>query len=120
MKPGLFQDKLQAPIPDATTYYVPMGSFMIKNKLAAKPNEQILSPGVQTCVLVVLDSPHGVAVAHFDTPFVVAQTITEMLTEMQRMGEGAITARIYGGDYGMPMRGSSSISNAIYAELKKK
>ncbi|MFW2572448.1 hypothetical protein [Legionella sp. 29fVS95] len=99
---------------------VPMGTYTVKKKRTAGPTDEIVSPGAQTCVVVVLESPHGVAVAHIDTPVVAAKITSAMITELQTMGEGAITARLYGGDYGNPVSSSASISNPIYEELNKR
>lgn len=99
---------------------VPMGTYTIKKKLTAAPTDNIVSPGAQTCLVVVLESPYGVAVAHIDAPVVAAKITSTMITELQAFGPGAITARIYGGDYGNPLNSSASISNPVYAELNKR
>ncbi|CEG58775.1 hypothetical protein [Legionella fallonii] len=99
---------------------VPMGAYTIRKKDTAQPNDHITSPGAQTCVVVVLESKHAIAVAHIDSPLIAAQVTMQMVDEMKTMGQGSITARLYGGDYGNPLTSSSSISNALYAELKKR
>lgn len=103
-----------------TSTIVPIGTYTIKRKLTAETTDYIVSPGAQTCVVVVLESLYAVAVAHIDSPFVGAQVTSAMITELQSMGKGAITARLYGGDYGNPLNSSASISNPIYAELNKR
>ncbi|WP_156812609.1 hypothetical protein [Legionella tunisiensis] len=99
---------------------VPMGTYTVKKKRTAGATDEIVSPGAQTCVVVVLESPHGVAVAHIDAPVVAAQITSAMITELQTMGTGTITARLYGGDYGNPLNSSASISNPIYEELNRR
>ncbi|CDZ77134.1 hypothetical protein BN59_01416 [Legionella massiliensis] len=98
---------------------VPIGTYTIKSKHKAQADDFIISPGAQSCVVLVLESPHAIAVAHIDAPSVAAKITSSMLKELEKMGAGVISARLYGGDYGNPLRSSSDISNPIYAELTK-
>lgn len=99
---------------------VPIGSYTIRKKRTAAPSDNIISPGVQTCLVVVLESSDGIAVAHIDTPLVVSRLMHAIIGELKSYGPGEITARLYGGDYGLPLINSTSISEQIYAILDKK
>lgn len=97
-----------------------MGTYTVKKKSTASPSDNIVSPGAQTCLVVVLESPEAIAVAHVDSPLIAAKITAQMADEMEAMGSKTINARIYGGDYGNPLTSSSPISNPIYAELNKR
>lgn len=103
-----------------TSNIVPIGTYTIRSKRTAKPEDFIISPGAQTCVIVVLESPAGIAVAHIDTPLVAARVTLTMIEELEGMGPGQVTARMYGGDYGNPLFNSTTISTPIYAELNRR
>ncbi len=97
-----------------------MGTYAVRKKSIASPSDNIVSPGVQTCLVVVLESAEAIAVAHIDSPLVAAQITAQMADEMKAMGSETMKARIYGGDYGNPLTSSSCLSNPIYTELNKR
>lgn len=97
---------------------IPQGSFIIINNDETPPTE-IISPGVQSCILVILHSSKGVALAHIDTqsPRSGSDTIHQMINKLKEINahskDQTITAKLIGGDFGFPCVGSSKILHSI-------
>lgn len=81
---------------------------------------KIETPSVQTCILISLNSPEAMAVAHIDTNLVASETIDEMVFNLKAMGATNIKAETVGGDfYVLTQKSTSVIFNEIEQALKK-
>lgn len=122
-------------MPSLPNEFILTGTYTVKKKTDTT-RQTLIVPAVQTCVLTILESAHGIAVAHIDSILIVSNTISAMIKELQQMGKGTITARLYGGDCNFrsiiareaKARGSNnpiadfhtSIYEPIYQELNKR
>lgn len=103
-----------------TKLIVPMGGYtVIKKDDPKSANLEIVSPGAQSCIVVVLRSSRGIALGHIDSPFIVQTGLKNMLNELRSCGDEEITAELIGGDAGNPLMSSSPIYRRIYSELEK-
>ncbi len=103
-----------------TKLIIPMGSYtVVKRNDPKNVGLEIVSPGAQSCIVVVLRSSQGIALGHIDSPFIVQASLEKMINELKDCGDEKITAELIGGDAGNPLMSSSSIYRRIYSELEK-
>lgn len=95
------------------SFVVPMGGYTVFNR-SRKGFTELQSVGAETCVIVVLQSPKGIALAHVDTP----NAAEAMRTIIKELGNKNISATLVGGDVGYVF-GSASIYNSIYLVLRE-
>lgn len=92
-----------------------MGQYTVVNR-GSSAEKKIEIPGVQTCVVIVLQSPEGIGVAHVDTPFHAQSVVRDMI---EKLGNMIDAATLVGGDVAISRRSSRSIYKPIYEVLKK-
>ncbi len=63
--------------------YVPMWTFYI----GKRGDYEIVSPGAQTCLVLLLKSKTEIAVAHIDSPWVALEITRKMIEELQKSGK---------------------------------
>ncbi len=99
-----------------------MGEYIIIKKGS---NEKIIieSPEIENCVVVVLESPQGIAIAHLDTHLVATATINKITSRLKSMKnkieENVITATLFGGIAGFSFCRYKVIYKAIYKALEE-
>jgi hypothetical protein len=102
------------------TLIVPQGGYTVIKKKETK-HTTILSPAVQTCMVVVLNSQDEIGFAHIDeAPKNGALAIQTMVREMRGSSNKDISVEVAGGDYMIhPTITLSSTHKAIYKALQK-
>lgn len=88
----------------------------------AEDNACIESPDVQSCVVLVLRSSIGTAVAHIDTPFYAREITQAMIQKLKSFDKKMpIEATIIGGDVAYVPGGidSSTLYNPVYKTLNE-
>jgi hypothetical protein len=107
----------------STSRAILMGQTAVISKAEAvtKNIKFLKSPSAETCVILVLSSPKGMGLAHFDTSLYADEAIINMIRKFKNMGEKPedIKATLVGGDTGPCLSNSSTIYNSINKALEK-
>lgn len=97
-------------------FVIPMGGFAVFPKESSKPTSHILSVAAQVCVITVLVSSKGIAVAHVDTPNA-TDSIQKMVDDLKKLGDTKLSAILVGGDNSI-FFSSAEIYNPLHEILK--
>jgi hypothetical protein len=95
---------------------LPQGAACIQSFESMPQGCQVLSPFVQTCIFIMLESSKGFAAIHIDSASCVTSTLKKIIEELRNMGDPKITAKIVGGaKYYAPVLLLDSSSASLYS-----
>lgn len=101
-----------------------MGQYTVIKKFfqpSYKSSNLIIeSPAAETCIILVLNSPQGLALAHIDTPFYAKEITQKLISRLKNCGaqNSEIKATLVGGQVSDPLEGSGALYNPIYQVLQ--